>query len=336
MRFDKLTTKFQQALSDAQSLALGHDNGFIEPAHLLAALLAQEDNGTAALLARAGVNVPRVQSGLRTEINNLPKVSGTGGEITISRDLNNLLNLTDKEATKRGDQFIASELFLLALTDDKGPVGRLLKDNGLTRGSLEAAIDAVRGGDIVADFALQLGALAMRGDWRDVDQRREQALVGAPLADRHEIKRLDHAGLCGEGGFEQIGGRHIAHGRVAGLLRANLEVAAVVGVEQPTERRRAVEVWQAQPVNRAIRRDQRGGAAIADDPVAANFPVARLRFIQPGLHNARYRLCHPFTSRAVHRCLAATATRLRCNALAIPHTRPSHLARQMLIALAEL
>ena len=146
MRFDKLTTKFQQALADAQSLALGHDNGFIEPQHLLAALLAQEDGGTASLLARAGVNVPRVQTGLRTEINNLPKVSGTGGEITVSRDLNNLLNLTDKEATKRGDQFIASELFLLALTDDKGPTGRLLKDNGLTRSSLEAAIDAVRGG----------------------------------------------------------------------------------------------------------------------------------------------------------------------------------------------
>ena len=146
MRFDKLTTKFQQALADAQSLALGHDNGFIEPQHLLAALLAQEDGGTSSLLARAGVNVPRLSTGLRTEINNLPKVSGTGGEITISRELNNLLNLTDKEATKRGDQFIASELFLLALSDDKGATGRLLKDNGLTRGSLEAAIDAVRGG----------------------------------------------------------------------------------------------------------------------------------------------------------------------------------------------
>jgi len=108
MRFDKLTTKFQQALSDAQSLALGHDNGFIEPQHLLAALLAQEDGGTASLLARAGVAVPKVQTALRTAINNLPKVEGTGGEITISRDLNNLLNLTDKEATKRGDQFISS------------------------------------------------------------------------------------------------------------------------------------------------------------------------------------------------------------------------------------
>src|SRR3954452_1800676 len=146
MRFDKLTTKFQQALADAQSLALGHDNGFIEPQHLLAALLAQEDGATTSLLARAGVNVPRVQSALKTSIGNLPKVEGTGGEITISRDLNNLLNLTDKEAGKRGDPFIASELFLLALADDKGATARLLKEQGLTRKELEAAIHAVRGG----------------------------------------------------------------------------------------------------------------------------------------------------------------------------------------------
>src|SRR4029078_6628649 len=149
MRFDKLTTKFQQALADAQSLALANDSGFIEPQHLLAALLAQEDGGTTSLLARAGVAVPKLQTALRTAINNLPKVEGTGGEITISRDLNNLLNLTDKEATKRGDQFISSQLFLLALTDDKGPTGRLLKEHGLSRKSLEAAIEAVRGGSNV-------------------------------------------------------------------------------------------------------------------------------------------------------------------------------------------
>src|SRR5438067_11009926 len=146
MRFDKLTTKFQQAFADAQSLELAHDAGDIEPQHLLAALLAQEDGGTASLLARAGVAVPRLQTALKQAIERLPKVEGTGGEITISRDLNTLLNLTDKEATKRGDQFIASELFLLALADDKGTTGRLLKEHGLTRKALEAAIDAVRGG----------------------------------------------------------------------------------------------------------------------------------------------------------------------------------------------
>jgi len=146
MRFDKLTTKFQQAFADAQSLALGNDNGFIEPQHLLAALLAQEDGGTTSLLARAGVQVPKMQAALKNSIENLPKVEGQGGEITVGRDLNNLLNLTDKEATKRGDQFIASELFLLALAGDKGDTGRLAKDAGLNRKALEAAIDAVRGG----------------------------------------------------------------------------------------------------------------------------------------------------------------------------------------------
>ncbi len=146
MRFDKLTTKFQQALSDAQSLALGGDSGFIEPQHLLAALLAQDDAGTSSLLARAGVAVPRLQSALKQSIARLPKVEGTGGEITISRDLNNLLNVADKEAQKRNDQFIASEMFLLAATGDKGEAGRLLKDAGLTRKSLEDAIEHVRGG----------------------------------------------------------------------------------------------------------------------------------------------------------------------------------------------
>ena len=146
MRFDKLTTKFQQAFADAQSLALGNDNGFIEPQHLLAALLAQEDGGTTSLLARAGVQVPKLQAALKASIERLPKVESEGGEISVSRDLNSLLNLTDKEATKRGDQFIASELFLLALAGDKGDTGRIAKDAGLTRKALEGAIDTVRGG----------------------------------------------------------------------------------------------------------------------------------------------------------------------------------------------
>ena len=146
MRFDKLTTKFQQALADAQSLALGNDNGFIEPQHMLAALLAQEDGGTSSLLARAGVAVPRLSAALKAAIGRLPKVEGTGGEIGVSRDLNNLFNLTDKEATRRGDQFIASELFLLALAGDKSDTGRLAREHGLDRKALEAAIDTVRGG----------------------------------------------------------------------------------------------------------------------------------------------------------------------------------------------
>src|SRR5204862_1147159 len=126
-----------------------NDNSFIEPQHLLLALLNQEDGGTTSLLSRAGVAVPRVKSALTQSIARLPKVEGQGGEINISRDLNNLLNLTDKEATKRGDQFIASELFLLALTGDKGDTGRLLKEHGGTRQALEQAIEALRGGENV-------------------------------------------------------------------------------------------------------------------------------------------------------------------------------------------
>src|SRR5271169_2721460 len=118
MRFDKLTTNFQQALADAQSAALARDAGFIEPQHLLLALLNQDDGGTTSLLGRAGVRVPPLKSALQKAVDRLPKVEGQGGEISVSRELSNLLNLTDKDAAKRGDQFIASELFLLALCDD--------------------------------------------------------------------------------------------------------------------------------------------------------------------------------------------------------------------------
>ena len=175
MRFDKLTTKFQQALADAQSMALANDNGFIEPQHLLSALLAQEDGGTASLLARAGVALPRLKTALTQSIARLPKVEGQGGEITLSRDLNRLLNLTDKEAVKRGDQFIASELFLLALADDKSDTGRILKENGLARAALESAVDAVRGGggvdsqeaegqrEALAKYTIDLTARAREG-----------------------------------------------------------------------------------------------------------------------------------------------------------------------------
>src|SRR4051812_48736933 len=149
MRFDKLTTKFQQAIADAQSMALSHDNGFIEPQHLLLALINQEDGGTSSLLARAGVAVPRLKNALTQSISRLPKVEGQGGEINISRDLNNLLNLTDKEATRRGDQFIASELFLLAAVKDKGELGRLLKQHGANPQALDEAVKAVRGNETV-------------------------------------------------------------------------------------------------------------------------------------------------------------------------------------------
>ena len=146
MRFEKLTTKFQQAFAEAQSIAVGLDGSQIEPQHLLMALLEQEDGGTRSLLQRAGVNVAKLEKDLKASIERLPRVQGGDGNISVGRDLNGLLNLTDKEATKRNDQFIASELFLQVLASDKSETGRIFKDAGANAKTLQASIDAVRGG----------------------------------------------------------------------------------------------------------------------------------------------------------------------------------------------
>jgi ATP-dependent Clp protease ATP-binding subunit ClpB len=189
MRIDKLTTKFQQALADAQSLALGNDSGFVEPQHLLSALLDQEDGGTSSLLARAGVNVPALKTALAKAIARLPKVEGQGGEISVSRDLGNLLNVTDKIATKRGDQFIASELFLLALADDKGDTGRLLKEQGLTKKALEAAIEAVRGGGGVDSQEAEGQREALKKYTIDLTERARQGKLDPVIGRDDEIRR---------------------------------------------------------------------------------------------------------------------------------------------------
>ena len=189
MRFEKLTTKFQQALADAQSLALGNDNGAIEPAHLLSTMLDQEDGGAAALLSRAGVAMPKLKQLVKRAIERLPKVEGQGGEINVSRDLNNLLNLTDKEATKRGDQFIASELFLLAAADDKGETGRLLKEAGLTRKALETAIEAVRGGANVESQEAEGQRQALQKYTIDLTQRAREGKLDPVIGRDDEIRR---------------------------------------------------------------------------------------------------------------------------------------------------
>jgi ATP-dependent Clp protease ATP-binding subunit ClpB len=190
MRLDKLTTKFQQALADAQSLALGNDNGFIEPQHLLSALLSQEDGGTASLLSRAGVNVPPLKAAVTKAISRLPKVEGQGGEIGISRELNNLLNLTDKEATKRGDQFIASELFLLALTEDKSETARLLKEHGLSRKALQQAIEAVRGGANVDSQEAEGQRQALQKYTIDLTERARSGKLDPVIGRDDEIRRV--------------------------------------------------------------------------------------------------------------------------------------------------
>src|SRR6266850_1446032 len=153
MRIEKFTTKLQEALAEAQSNALGQDHQYIEPEHLLAALLNQEDGGIAGLISKAGGNPNVLKKNLTEAISRLPVVEGQPGEVLMGRDLTNLLNVTDKEAQKRGDQYIASELFLLAAASDKGNVGRLLKQAGVTRAALEKAIEEVRGGETVSGQA---------------------------------------------------------------------------------------------------------------------------------------------------------------------------------------
>ncbi|MDB5830273.1 MAG: ATP-dependent chaperone ClpB, partial [Caballeronia sp.] len=161
MRIDKLTTKFQEALADAQSLAVGNDNQYIEPIHLLSALIAQQDGSARSLLSQAGVQVQALQTALKDAMTRLPQVQGTDGNVQVSRDLAGLLNSADKEAQKLNDTFIASEMYLLAIADDKGEAGRIAKQHGLTRKALEAAINSVRGGGQVnsQDAESQRGAL---------------------------------------------------------------------------------------------------------------------------------------------------------------------------------
>ncbi|NOT16297.1 MAG: ATP-dependent chaperone ClpB [Methylotenera sp.] len=189
MRFDKLTTKFQQAINDAQSLALGADNTAIEPQHLLLALLQQDDGGTASLLARAGVQLNQLKSGLNAAIASLPKSPDASGEVAISRDLNNLLNVTDKLAQKRGDAYIASEMFLLALADDKGEAAKLLKQHGLTKVALEAAVQAVRGAESVDNQEAEGQRESLKKYTLDLTERARLGKLDPVIGRDDEIRR---------------------------------------------------------------------------------------------------------------------------------------------------
>ncbi|MGB4923245.1 MAG: ATP-dependent chaperone ClpB [Candidatus Nitrotoga sp.] len=189
MRFDKFTTKLQQALSDAQSLAVGSDNQFIEPQHLLLALLNDADSGAASLLARAGGNVVPLKEALTQSVGRLTKVEGHGGEVQVGRDLANLFNITDKQAQNRGDQFIASEMFLLALTEDKGECGRLLKQHGVVRAALEQAINAVRGGQNVGSQEAEGQREALKKYTLDLTERARQGKLDPVIGRDDEIRR---------------------------------------------------------------------------------------------------------------------------------------------------
>ncbi|PPC94487.1 MAG: ATP-dependent chaperone ClpB [Methylotenera sp.] len=189
MRFDKLTTKFQQALNEAQSIAVATDSPTIEALHLLTAMLNQEDGGTASLLAHAGVHLAPLKTGLASAIEHLPKTTDSSGEVSVSRDLNNLLNVTDKLALKRGDGFIASEMFLLALADDKGTTGKLLKTHGLSKTALEQAIQAVRGGDQVNASDSESNREALKKYTLDLTERARQGKLDPVIGRDDEIRR---------------------------------------------------------------------------------------------------------------------------------------------------
>ena len=189
MRIDKLTSKFQMALADAQSLAVGRDHQFIEPVHLMLALLDQEGGSVRPLLAKVGTNVNRLRSALDAQLDRLPTVQGHGGDVQVSQDMNRLLNLTDKLAQKRQDQFISSELFVLAALDSKGPLGEALKDAGATKAALEQAVEEMRGGQQVNDAGAEDQRQALEKYTIDLTARAEAGKLDPVIGRDGEIRR---------------------------------------------------------------------------------------------------------------------------------------------------
>jgi ATP-dependent Clp protease ATP-binding subunit ClpB len=189
MRMDKLTSRFQQALNDAQSLAVGRDHNLIEPVHLLVALLDQQGGGTRPLLAQAGVNVPLLRERLGEALDKLPKVSGQAGSVSVGNDLSRLLNVIDKLAQQRGDGFIASELFLLAAVDDSGDAGKTLKAAGASKQKLETAIDAMRGGEKVQDENAEEARQALEKYTIDLTALSEKGKLDPVIGRDEEIRR---------------------------------------------------------------------------------------------------------------------------------------------------
>ena len=189
MRPDKFTSKFQQALAEAQSLALGRDHQFIEPVHVMSALLGQEGGTVRPLLSAAGVNTDQVASRLGEALDRLPRVEGAGGEVHISRDLERLLNLMDKYAQQRGDEYIASELFILAALEGKGPLADLLRNAGATRDKIESAIENLRGGQGVNDPGSEDQRQALAKYTIDLTQRAEQGKLDPVIGRDDEIRR---------------------------------------------------------------------------------------------------------------------------------------------------
>src|SRR6056297_3107353 len=189
MRMDKLTSKFQMALADAQSLAVGQDHQFIEPVHLMVALLDQQGSTVRSLLTRAGANVNMLRSQLGDAVDRLPSVEGTGGEVHLSNDLGKLLNVTDKLAQERNDQYISSELFVLAAVEDKGALGKILAEAGVVKGALTKAIEEMRGGAQVNDPNAEDTRQALEKYTIDLTERAEQGKIDPIIGRDDEIRR---------------------------------------------------------------------------------------------------------------------------------------------------
>src|SRR5450631_2066300 len=189
MRQEKLTSRFQAALADAQSLAVGRDNQFIEPAHVLLAMLDAEGGGVRPLFIKAGVDVSRLHTLLTKIVAGLPKVEGHGGDVQVSHDLTRVLNVTDKLAQQRGDQFIASELFVLAAIEDRGALGKALKEVKATRAAIEKAIDEVRGGEKVDDPGAEEKRQALEKYTVDVTARARAGKLDPVIGRDDEIRR---------------------------------------------------------------------------------------------------------------------------------------------------
>lgn len=189
MRQDKLTTKFQQALGEAQSLALAHDNQYIEPVHLLLAVMNDQEGSASSLIERSGGNAKRVRDEAQAAVERLPKVTGTSGDVLVSRDLIRALNLTEKEAMQRGDQFISTEMFLLALAGADMEASRILASAGVTKKLLEAAIEAVRGGESVTDAEGETGRDAIKKYTVDLTERARLGKLDPVIGRDDEIRR---------------------------------------------------------------------------------------------------------------------------------------------------
>ena len=189
MRLDKLTSKFQMALADAQSLAVGQDHQFIEPSHVMVALLDQQGGSVRGLLTKAGANVNLLRSQLGDAIDRLPKVEGAGGDVHFSNDLGKLFNITDKLAQKRDDQYISSELFVLAALDDSSPLRSIFEQAGAVRGAVEKAIDDLRGGQQVDDPNAEDTRQALERYTIDLTERAEQGKLDPIIGRDEEIRR---------------------------------------------------------------------------------------------------------------------------------------------------